>query len=237
MLVRRPLVKPRRNLARHAAALWRDAQGRGTFRGPASVPVPENLLPFLLFSFAGAITPGPNNMIATASGAAFGFARTLPQMLGVSLGYPLMIVAFGFGLGEVLRRAPWLHELVRYAGAAFLLYLAWRIAAAAGPARAEAKRPLTLFEAAAFQWVNPKAWTVALGTVAAFTTPGLGFSAFLAEIGLIALISGAIAFASLAVWCLFGIVIAAALADAGRRRLFQYALAGLLASSVLFLFV
>src|SRR5688572_15864172 len=95
--------------------------------------VPEKLLPFVLFALAGSITPGPNNMISTASGAAFGFARTVPQMLGVSIGYPLMIVAFGFGLGEVLCRAPWLHEALRYAGAAFLLYLAWRIAMAAGP--------------------------------------------------------------------------------------------------------
>ncbi|MCC6946710.1 MAG: LysE family translocator [Bradyrhizobiaceae bacterium] len=119
----------------------------------------ENLFAFLLFAIAGSITPGPNNMISTASGAAFGFARTLPQMLGVSVGYPVMIVAFGFGLGEVFRQVPWLHEALRYAGSAFLLYLAWRIASAVGVDRAEAKRPLTLIEAALFQWLNPKAWT------------------------------------------------------------------------------
>jgi len=199
--------------------------------------VPEKLLPFILFSFVGAITPGPNNMISTASGAAFGFARTLPQMLGVSIGFPLMIVAFGFGLGEVLRRAPWLHEALRYVGAAFLLYLAWRIASAAGPERAEAKRPLTLFEAALFQWLNPKAWTLAIGTIAAFTTPGLDFSGFLAEIGLIAVLSGIIAFGSLAVWCLFGVMIATALADERKRRIFQLSLAALLALSIIFLFL
>ena len=199
--------------------------------------MPEKLLPFLLFSFVGSITPGPNNMISTASGAAFGFARTLPQMLGVSLGFPLMIVAFGFGLGEILRRAPWLHEALRYAGAAFLLYLAWRIARAAGPERAEAKRPLTLLEAALFQWLNPKAWTLAIGTIAAFTTPGLSFSGFVTEIALIAILSGVIAFGSLAVWCLFGVVIASALADERKRRIFQLSLAAVLALSVVFLFV
>lgn len=199
--------------------------------------VPEKLLPFLLFALVGSITPGPNNMISTASGAAFGFARTVPQMLGVSVGYPLMIVAFGFGLGEVLRRAPWLHETMRYAGAAFLLYLAWRITSAVGVERAEAKRPLTLFEAALFQWLNPKAWTLALGTIAAFTTPGLDFWDFFAEISLIAVLSGVIAFLSLVVWCLFGVMIASALADARKRRVFQYSLAAVLALSVVFLFL
>lgn len=199
--------------------------------------MPEKLLPFLLFMFVGSITPGPNTMISTASGAAFGFVRTLPQMLGVSLGFPAMIVAFGLGLGEVFRQAPWLHEVLRYAGAAFLLYLAWRIASAAGPERAEAKRPLTLFEAALFQWLNPKAWTLAIGTIAAFTTPGLDFNGFLVEIGLIAVLSGLMAFGSLAIWCLFGVMISAALADERKRRIFQLSLAALLALSIIFLFL
>lgn len=176
-------------------------------------------------------------MISAASGAAFGFARTLPQMLGVSIGYPLMIVALGFGIGEIFRQLPWLHGALRYAGAAFLLYLAWRIAQASGPERAEAKRPLTLIEAALFQWINPKAWTLALGTIAAFTTPGLRFEGYLAEIASIAVLSGVIPFACLAVWCLFGVMIAGALADERRRRIFQLSLAGLLAASVVFLFI
>ena len=201
------------------------------------IAVPEKLLPFVLFAIAGSITLGPNNMISTASGAAFGFARTVPQMLGVSLGYPLMIVALGFGLGEVFRQLPWLHEVLRYVGAAFLLYLAWRIAQAAGPERAEAKRPLTIFEAALFQWVNPKAWTLAVGTVAAFTTPGLLFGALLTEIGVIAVLSGVIAFFSLTIWCAFGVAIAGALADERKRRIFHLSLAGLLAASVIFLFI
>jgi threonine/homoserine/homoserine lactone efflux protein len=199
--------------------------------------LPEKLLPFLLFMIAGSITPGPNTMMSTASGAAFGVARTVPQMLGVGIGFGLMIAAFGFGLGEVFRRAPWLHDILRYAGAAFLLYLAWRVAMAVGPEREEARRPLSFIEAVLFQWLNPKAWTLALGTIAAFTTPGLEFAEFLTEIGLIASLSGAIAIASLIVWCLFGVMIAGMLADERKRRIFQYSLAGLLALSVVFLFV
>jgi len=199
--------------------------------------LPEKLLPFLLFAFAGSITPGPNNMISTASGAAFGFARTLPQMLGVSIGFPLMLVALGLGLGEIFQQAPWLHQMLRFAGAAFLLYLAWRIARAAGPERAEAERPLTFLEAALFQWLNPKAWTLAIGMLATFTTPGLSFWQFLAETGLLAALFGVIAFLSLVVWCLFGVVIASALADEGKRRIFQLSLAALLALSIVFLFI
>lgn len=199
--------------------------------------MPEKLLPFILFALAGSITPGPNTMISTASGAAYGFARTLPQMLGVALGYPLMLVALGFGLGEIFRQFPWVHEVLRYAGAAFLLYLAWRIAQASGPERAEAKKPLTFFEAALFQWINPKAWTLAIGTIATFTTPGLQFAELLTETAVIAVLSGLIAFLSLVVWCVFGVVIAGALADERKRRIFQLSLAGLLAASVVFLFV
>jgi threonine/homoserine/homoserine lactone efflux protein len=147
------------------------------------------------------------------------------------------IVAVGLGLGEVLRRAPWLHDAVRIGGALFLLYFAWRIARAAGPQETEARRPFTLVEAALFQWLNPKSWTFAVGTIAAFTTPGLPFASFLAETGTIAIISGVLAFVSLSVWCLFGVMIGRLLADERKRRIFQYTLAVLLALSIVFLFV
>lgn len=199
--------------------------------------MPEKFLPFVLFMLAGSITPGPNNMISTASGAAFGFARTVPQMTGVAIGFALMIAALGFGLGEMFRRLPWLHEGLRYAGAAFLLYLAWRVAQAAGPEHTDAKRPLSFLEAALFQWINPKAWTVALGTIATFTTPGLSFRAYLVEIGIISGVAAATAFGSLVVWCLFGVMIARTLSDGRKGQLFQYVLAALLAGSVVFLFL
>ena len=153
MLVRRVLVKPRGG-QQCTMRLHHSAPHNAMPHSPAAaggIVLPEKLLPFVLFMFVGSITPGPNTMISTASGAAFGFVRTLPQMLGVSVGFPLMIAALGFGLGEIFRQQPWLHEVLRYAGAAFLLYLAWRIAKASGPERTEAKRPLTFIEAALFQ--------------------------------------------------------------------------------------
>ena len=218
---------------------WPGSRSRGTFaaRVLRAVPLPEKLLPFVVFAFVGSFTPGPNNMISTASGAAFGFARTLPQMLGVSVGFPAMLVALGLGLGEIFRQLPWLHEALRYLGAAFLLYLAWRVARAAGVEAVEAKRPLTFLEAAIFQWLNPKAWTLALGALAAFTTPGLDVGASLLEVGLLAVLFGVIAFVALVIWCLFGVVIARALRNPRRQKMFQLSLAALLAVSVVFLFI
>jgi threonine/homoserine/homoserine lactone efflux protein len=201
------------------------------------IVVPEKLLPFLLFMAVGSITPGPNNMMSTASGAAFGYARTVPQMLGVSIGFPVMILAVGLGLGELLRQAPWLQDAVKIAGAAFLLYFAWRIASAAGVEKKDASQPFTFLEAALFQWLNPKSWTFGVGTVAAFTTPGLPLAGFLVETGTIAAIAGVLAYVSLSVWCLFGVMIGRLLADERKRRIFQYALAALLALSIVFLFV
>lgn len=199
--------------------------------------LPEQLLAFSLFTLAGAITPGPNNTISTLSGATFGFRRTLPQMLGVTVGYPLMLAALGVGLGTVFEHLPWLHTAMRYVGAAFLLYLAWKLVRANAPETAGSARPVGFFEALLFQWLNPKAWSIALGAIAAFTTPGLSAAAFLGEVAVFTLVSALITFPSLTVWCLFGVAIAAMLKDERRRRIFNYSLAGVLVLSIVFLFL
>lgn len=198
--------------------------------------LPEQLLAFTLFQFIGAITPGPNNMIATVSGATFGFRRTLPQMAGVAVGYPLMLAAVGLGLGEVFRALPWLHGVLRFVGAAFLLYLAWKIARANAPEAAEAAKPVGFFEAFVFQWLNPKAWSIVLGAIAAFTTPGLATRDFLFETAIYTGAAAAVTFPSMMVWCLFGVAISAALKDDRKRRLVNYSLAGILVLSIAFLF-
>ncbi len=186
---------------------------------------------------AGAVTPGPNNTISTLSGATFGFRRTLPQMLGVSVGYPLMFGALGLGVGEVFKHAPWLHGAMRYMGAAFLLYLAWKLVRANAPQAAGSARPVGFFEALFFQWLNPKAWSIALGAIAAFTTPGLSTNAFLLEVGIFTLVSAVITFPALVLWCLFGVAISAMLKDERKRRIFNYSLAVVLVLSIAFLFV
>lgn len=199
--------------------------------------LPEKLLAFSLFTLIGAITPGPNNTISTMSGATFGFRRTLPQMLGVTVGYPLMLAALGLGLGEVFKYLPWLHGLLRYVGAAFLVYLAWKLVRANAPDTAGTVKPIGFFEALVFQWLNPKAWSIALGAIAAFTTPGLSTGAFLWEVAVFTLVSAAITLPSLILWCLFGVAIARILHDERKRRLFNYTLAALLVLTIGFLFI
>jgi threonine/homoserine/homoserine lactone efflux protein len=199
--------------------------------------LPEQLLAFSVFTLIGAVTPGPNNTISTLSGATFGFRKTMPQMLGVSVGYPLMLAALGLGLGEVFKYVPWLHNAMRYVGAAFLLYLAWKLIRANAPQAAGTARPVGFFEALFFQWLNPKAWSIALGAIAAFTTPGLAVNAFLFEVAIFTLVSAAITFPSLVFWCLFGVAISAMLKDEKKRRIFNYSLAAILVLSIAALFI
>lgn len=199
--------------------------------------LPEQLVAFSLFTLAGAITPGPNNTISTLSGATFGFRRTMPQMLGVSIGYPLMLAALGLGLGELLKVVPWLHSAMRYVGAAFLLYLAWKLVRAIAPEARGTAQPVGFVEAFFFQWLNPKAWSIALGAIAAFTTPGLSANDFFREVAIFTLVSALITFPALVLWCLFGVAISTLLRDERKRRIFNYALAAILVLSIAFLFI
>src|SRR5262245_56238779 len=115
--------------------------------------MPDTLIPLILFCFAGSYTPGPNPVMLTASGQAFGFRRSIPHMVGIIVGCITLFTAFGFGLAQVFTLYPELHKVLRFVGAAYLLYLAWRILRAGDPAgNAEVRaKPLTLLEAAAFQ--------------------------------------------------------------------------------------
>jgi threonine/homoserine/homoserine lactone efflux protein len=113
---------------------------------------------FLPFAVVAAFTPGPNNLLLAASGANFGIRRTIPHLLGVMCGFPLLVLAVGLGLGSVFQRHPDVHTVLKFVGATFLIYLAWRIATAGSTATDTGPgRPLTFLQAALFQWVNPKA--------------------------------------------------------------------------------
>lgn len=132
---------------------------------------PELLIAFVGFALVTSGTPGPNNVMLMASGANFGLRRTLPHIAGIVVGLVSMIVLLGLGLAGLFERVPALHRVLKVCAVLYLLYLAWRIARAA-PATPDAPdpeaRPMTWFEAAAFQWVNPKAWAMALTTVTAY---------------------------------------------------------------------
>jgi len=199
--------------------------------------VPEFLGPLVTFAVATAVTPGPNNIMLTASGANFGFRRTVPHMLGVAIGFTVMVAAIGLGLSELFERFPVIHQLLRYGGTAYLLYLAYRIATAA-PAASDAAqpagRPFTFLQAALFQWVNPKSWMMAVGAISTYTTVG---GDLILESVLIALIFGAVGLPSTALWAALGVAISRLLRARWALRAFNIAMALLLVASLALMFV
>ena len=139
---------------------------------PPAVTI-EWIVSVAAFCFAGSLTPGPNNLMLLASGVNYGFARTLPHILGVVLGYALLLSVMGLGLGRAFVAFPLAHVALKIAGGGYLVWLAWKIANA-GPAQVEddkAGRPFTFVQAATFQWVNVKGVLVAISALAAFTSP------------------------------------------------------------------
>lgn len=126
------------------------------------------LLAFAGYAFVTSITPGPNNTLLLAPGAQYGFRPTLPLLLGINLGIAALVLAVGLGLGAVFVAFPLLHELLRCGGVAYLLYLAWKIASSEAWSDSAERRPITFLQAAAFQWVNPKAWIIAIGAMATY---------------------------------------------------------------------
>ncbi|WP_342634183.1 LysE family translocator [Lichenibacterium ramalinae] len=127
----------------------------------------------VIFCFVSSITPGPNNLMLMTSGVNFGVRRTLPHMFGIALGFTLMVVLVGLGLAGIFARFPVLLVAMKWVGAAYMVYLAVKLATAAPlkPTGASGD-PMTFLQAAAFQWVNPKAWIMALTGVATYTDPG-----------------------------------------------------------------
>jgi threonine/homoserine/homoserine lactone efflux protein len=194
----------------------------------------ELALTLVPFAISMAATPGPNNVLVAASATNFGLKRTLPSVFGVVLGFGLMILLVGLGLGQVLERFPLLHTGLKYAGAAYLLYLAWRIATASGGAAArEASRPPSFIEGALFQWVNPKAWIVALGAIATYTVAerSLALQALV-----IASVFVVVALPSVGAWAMLGAGAARFLQTPRRLRAFNLAMAALLVLSIATLF-
>jgi threonine/homoserine/homoserine lactone efflux protein len=185
----------------------------------------------LAFAVSMSASPGPNNAMVAASGANWGFRRTVPHMLGIAIGFPVMLVAVALGAGEALRAMPAAGAALRWAGAAYLLWLAWSIARATPGAAGEARgAPLGFWGAALFQWVNPKAWVIALGAVLAHTagTPAIVLAKSLALAGLFFLVTIPV----VALWTLAGMGAARLLGTPERLRWFNRAMAALLVLSL-----
>ncbi|TWD58251.1 threonine/homoserine/homoserine lactone efflux protein [Agrobacterium vitis] len=130
----------------------------------------ETLGALVLFAFTTSITPGPNNMMLFASGVNFGFQRTLPHMLGIGAGFFSLLVGVGFGLGALLTALPAAYLALKIAGGLYLLYIAWKIGTSRTLGEGKSTdKPMSFLSAAAFQWVNPKAWVMAVTAMATYT--------------------------------------------------------------------
>jgi threonine/homoserine/homoserine lactone efflux protein len=186
------------------------------------------LIALLGFAFVTSVTPGPNNMMLLASGVNFGFRRTVPHMLGISMGHALMVFLVGLGLAGVFKAWPPALTLLKVASVAYMLWLAWKIAHAAAPGEGQAAaKPLTFLQAAAFQWVNPKAWAMALGAVSAYVTEPTVW-AYAAVAGVFACVN----LPSVSVWAGMGQAVRRWLDGPGRLRAFNWGMAGLLILSL-----
>ena len=171
------------------------------------------------------ITPGPNNVMVTASGASFGYRATVPHILGVGIGAALQTALVCVGLGELFERWPWLHTAMTWVGAAYLVWMAWRLVGAGAVSGKAAARPITLLEAVAFQAVNPKAWIIAMTTAAVFL-PHQGPVAAAAM--LVALLFLLINVPCVSAWALFGSGLRRMLSLPGYRRVFNVTMSVLL---------
>jgi threonine/homoserine/homoserine lactone efflux protein len=195
---------------------------------------PESLIALMALAVASTWTPGPNNIMLAASGATFGYRATLGHAFGVALGFPVMVFVLALGLGEAFGRSEAMREGLRWAGVAVLLWLAWRIGSASR-AKAEAgrSRPLSFVEAAGFQWINPKAWMMAVSIPAAVVT-GLHPAREAAICAGVFLLSG---LGSSQAWAVFGAALRRWLADDRQLRAFNAAMGLSVAASAVYLAV
>lgn len=185
-------------------------------------------LALLGFAFVTSVTPGPNNMMLLASGVNFGLRRTVPHMLGISLGHALMVFLVGLGLASIFKAWPPALTLLKLASVAYMLWLAWKIAQAGAPGEGRrSANPMTFLQAAAFQWVNPKAWAMALGAVAAYV-PNPSVRSY----ALVALVFAAVNLPSVAIWAGAGQAVRRWLEGPGRLQVFNWTMAVLLVLSL-----
>ena len=185
-------------------------------------------LALLGFAFVTSVTPGPNNMMLLASGVNFGFTRTVPHILGIALGHALMVGLVGLGLAGALTSFPPAMLALKAASVAYMLWLAWKIAHASAPSAAKAgAQPFSFLQAAAFQWVNPKAWAMALGAVSAYVPGG-----DLHGVALVAAVFCVVNLPSVSLWAAMGEAARIWLAQPQRLRVFNWTMAALLVASL-----
>lgn len=191
---------------------------------------PDLFAALFVFALVASLTPGPNNLMLMTSGVKFGFARTLPHLAGVVIGFSLMVVLVGVGLDAIFIRVPRLLPIMRIVGAAYMLWLAVKIALAGPVGEVEGGgRPLGFFAAAAFQWVNPKAWVLSLSALSAYGAVAGDFTSSLAVMATLFLATSLVCAGA---WALFGSSLRRFLMNPRAMRPFNIAMALLLVASI-----
>jgi len=189
----------------------------------------EILTALVVFSFVTSVTPGPNNLMLLASGVNFGFRRSVPHMVGIGAGFGILLLCVGYGLGQLLARSPQAFLVLKFAGGAYLVYLAARIALSREVGRgAVGARPMTLLEAVAFQWINPKGWVMAISAMAVYTD----HERYVLSVLLVAAIFVAIGVPAISLWTGMGVGLRRFLDRPAILRAFNWTMAVLLVASL-----
>ena len=187
------------------------------------------LYALILFAFVAGVTPGPNNLMLMASGVNFGLRRTLPHLAGVALGFPAMVALVGFGLDAIFRYFPGFLTVLRYVSVAYMVWLAWKIANAGPAPEADSERkPMGFFSAAAFQWVNPKGWVMAVSALTTYTV----MADYAHSAAIVVLVFLVLAFPVSGAWLVSGAAVRRLLSNPKWVRPFNLTMAALLLASI-----
>lgn len=179
-----------------------------------------------------AVTPGPNNAMLAASGMNFGVRRSVPHMLGITIGLIVLLALCGFGLGVLFEELPHAELTLSIIGSVYLAYLAWRIANAGAPSEQEGAKPLTFIESFGFQFLNPKGWVMAL--TAATLMPDLGSVTETAIA--FTIVGGVFGTPCMLIWTFFGAALARVFQNPKARRIINWTLAVILLATIPFMF-
>lgn len=190
----------------------------------------EYYLSIITFTFVAGITPGPNNMMLMTSGLNHGIRKSLPHYFGICVGFPIMVAVIGFGLGALFSKYPSIYTCIKILGISYLFYLSWKIGNAGNPnATKNVREPLSFIQAAIFQWLNPKAWVIAIGALATFTHRE-NFNTGVITVTLIYFFVG---FICMGFWLKLGQSLQHVLTEGKRIHYFNIAIAVLLVLSIL----
>ncbi len=188
------------------------------------------IIAIFIFSFSATVTPGPNNIMILASGLNFGTMKSLPNYLGICIGFPIMVMFVGLGFGFIFESFPIVHTYIRIAGIFYLLFLSWKIdTSAPNSLNAKQSMPFSFLQAVVFQWVNPKAWIMATSAVAAFTS---GDTNIFLQVLIIALTFMIVAFPSTGLWLFCGVWLKKIFNSPSHQRTFNRGMAILLVLSI-----